>query len=461
MKHLLSTLFPIKLQLNILQLNEYNSIRFIKWLAGHFTQRNTTAKKPLVVTSKIKKILLVSILLDTTISLASFALFNSIAVFFGLYFLLLTQPYILFLVSLAVIRPYEIWNKRRVISATRNKILEYKKAGLKVIAITGSYGKTSTKEILYQLIKDKYRVLRTPESFNTVFGIAKVVDLELDDTYDFFICEMAAYTRGEIKTLAHMAPPDYGIITGIAPQHLERFGSIKNIVSTKFELYDAVKNMSKMFVNMSNENVRKEVQNRNGNPTPLAVPTKISLTDSGSTFWLNLHNKSVKFTTTLFGYSSVKNIATALSVCSSLGLRNNYLIPKVKTLSPFSSRMVLRKIGRATIIDNTYSSNLASFEEIIHSAQVTKGKKVIVTPGIVELGSREEEIHENIGVKLKTAFDFLVLVGKNKRTSALAKGFGENLEYIKDERSAYQNKINELCRKFDWVFLENDVTQNY
>ena len=330
-----------------------------------------------------------------------------------------------------------------------------------VIAITGSYGKTSTKEILYQILKEKYKVLRTPESYNTLFGITKVVELELSPNYDYFICEMAAYKKGEIKELCQMIPPDFGIITGITPQHLERFGSLKNIVQAKFELYDAVKDKNKIFLNIRDFEIAEELKNRSSKIRELTSPYNLKLTSTASHFELKVNDSVVSFTTNLFGSSQIKNIAAAINIASFLGVDMKTIKAKVQKLTPFSNRFVLKQYNNINIIDNTYSSNYASFKETILTAKEVVGTKVLVTPGIVELGDKEAAIHQELGKLAENVFDKIVLVGDNKRTRAFFKGYGNKAEFINDSREVYQTKIEQLKKEFTWIFLENDLTQNY
>jgi UDP-N-acetylmuramoyl-tripeptide--D-alanyl-D-alanine ligase len=122
---------------------------------------------------------------------------------------------------------------------------------------------------------------------------------------------------------------------------------------------------------------------------------------------------------------------------------------------------VLIQNGAVTIVNNTYSSNVQSFKEMIETAKNVNGKKVLVTPGIVELGSLEKEVHENLGKLSQNVFHKAILIGENNRTKSFAKGFTKNYIFIDDNRKDYFEKIEELKKVYDWIFLENDVTQNY
>lgn len=456
MKEILEIIFPIKLHANILQLQEYNFNWFLSWLFKNFFKRKVEIKKPLVITIKVKQIFLIS----SFLAFISFIFISPLLTLF-----LLTQPYILFGVSLLILKPYEIYNKKKTIEKTREKILALKKKGLKIIAITGSYGKTSTKEILYQILKKDFEVLRTPESYNTIFGIARVVDLELDNSYQYFICEMSihSYKKGDIKELCYMVPPDYGIITGITGQHLERIGSLKTIQETKFELFEAIPNKENVVLNLDDENIKLVLQEKNIQISPVLKTNNIEFTQEGTKVTLNYRSKNYQIKNSFFGFANIKNIILSSEMAIKLGLNIKKIFSFLKNLTPIPNRMTINKLGSSIVVNNTYSSNQKSFEEMLKTAKLVKGQKSLVTPGIVELGVDEEKVHLLLGKLAQGIFKKIVLVGKNKRTNSLAAGLGssENIEFLEDSKEKYQNKIYELSRIYNWIFLENDLPQNY
>lgn len=455
---ILNFLFPFKLQLRILQLEGYDPNRYLKWIFKNYLVRKLEQKKDLVFTFKIKLLLTYSIIFFFLIFLISSSINILVATVSSV--ILLTQPFILYTLSVVLINFIEFCYKKYVIEKTRKKILSFK--NLKIIAITGSYGKTSTKEILYQLLKDKYKVLRTPESFNTVLGISKVVDYELDGSYDYFICEMAAYHKGDIKELCFMVPPNYGMITGVASQHLERFGNIKNITTSKFELYDSVKDPQHFVFNLNNKIVSREVERLNiPDPSGYLKCFNVDFSINGSSF--ELENDGIKkiVRTDLFGYSSIENISGASAMALKLGVDFDYLIQRIKSLTTLKSRFNLRKYGTATIVDNTFSSNESAFRELINTAKKVKGKKILITPGLVELGNSSQDIHKILGLESEGVFDKVILVGKNERTLAFKEGLNEDVIFIPDSRKDYIETIDKYKNDFDWIFLENDLTENY
>ena len=251
MKNIITLLFPYALYLHIFQLERYDISRFLNWFKSNLFTRTHQNKKPLVSTQKIKVIHTLSVIwfIVLVIILKTFAIIT------------LIQPWILITLALITLKPYEWINKQKTISQTHKRLNSFKH--VKTIGIAGSYGKTSVKDILYHLLKSHFKVLKTPLSYNTIFGIAQVVDLELDDTYDFFLCELGEFQKGDIKELCEMTLPSFGIITGINDQHLERFKHIDNTISGIFELADYLNARSqKIIVNVKNKYIAKEITKR-------------------------------------------------------------------------------------------------------------------------------------------------------------------------------------------------------
>jgi UDP-N-acetylmuramoyl-tripeptide--D-alanyl-D-alanine ligase len=468
----INIIIPIKIQLTVLQLEEYNYARFMQWILDNFFTRTIPTKKELRITTKLKLILALAVISLLVLTIAIYLIFQNLLLSSFVFLLLLSQPYLSIGIALAIIKPFEQVYKQKIINKTRQKINSNK--NLKVIAITGSFGKTSTKEILYQLTRGVFRVLRTPESFNTAMGISKIVDFELNSDYEFFICELAAYKKGEISKLCYMTNPSFGVLTGISKQHLERFGTLENTISAKFELLDYLENPNKMIFNLDDININKELRKRKiENPYGYGLVSKyaqikaknIRFNKKGSAFDLIIKGKIYKVKTHLFGYQNINNILAASSIAVEIGLRPNYVAREINNLLPFPNRCELSsfKNGKIVIVDNTYSSNPAGFLETIKTAKAIKGRKVLVTPGLVELGKEEKVVHKSLGKLTKGVFNKVVLVGNNPRTRAFAKGFSntQQVEFIKDERDRYFQKLKELKEDFRWIFLENDITQNY
>ncbi len=455
----LNIIFPIKTHLHIFQLEEYKPLRFLNWYRNNLFKRKLEQKRELVYTNKVKLILALAFIWWLTI-LGVFV-FSSPLAGIVVSLLLASQPYLLFFMAIATLWPYEYLNKLRIKQKTRKKINNL--PNLKVIGITGSYAKTSVKEILYQILSTKYKTLRTPESYNTWLGVAKVVDYELEHRYEMFICEMGAYKKGEISEICDMVKPDYGILTGITYQHLARFGSLKNIVSAKFELVEAVNNLKRIVFNLENKNINAEIKKRNYKVSkPKIKLVSLKLTKNGMLLKIVIDKNTYSITANLFGEAQAQNICLASEMALKLGMKPKEVIKALNNLKPFSNRFIVKKLGNTRIVDNTYSSNLESFKQTIKTAKSISGRKVLITPGIVELGNKESSVHKKLGALAKDSFDQIVLVGKSRRTEALKQASGKKSIFISDNKQDYQKYIQKYVdEKYDWIFLENDLTDNY
>lgn len=445
---MLNVVFPYKIHLHILQLSEYRVGAFLRWVSKNYFKRKLEGKKPLVWTSKAKLIYYLALtfavtetgLLTITLSLPG--------LFLGL--ILATQAYLFLTLTILAIYPFERYKREKIKIEIRSKIDGLKKKGLKIIGITGSFGKTSVKEFLYEILKTKYRVLKTPESYNTLLGIVKVIDYELDETYDFFICEMGAYKIGEIKELCEMVPPGYAILTGINEQHLERFGSIENTIQAKFELVQAVGEGSKVLLNEDNENVVKNYEKFIKDPHFYFVDPVVATLRVASGL--------------IFGQSNLSNLAAATEMAKMLGMSKKEIEESMPKVKPIPHRLEIKELDYGvTLIDDAYSSNVDGFKQALDLLATFKDRpKILVTPGIVELGKKTKEVHLELGKLANEVCDKILLVGKSDRTEALAEGVNNPSKIIRlDAISQLKEVLAKLNLKSPVVLLENDLPDNY
>ncbi|HSW97526.1 MAG TPA: UDP-N-acetylmuramoyl-tripeptide--D-alanyl-D-alanine ligase [Candidatus Saccharimonadales bacterium] len=456
-------LFPFSLQLQIFQLDEYSVNKFLQWIFSHFLSREIENKKALVWTQKAKTIYYLAMLVAILFIIVLTIYLKLVGFILGILFA--TQSYLFLIVSYYLLLPIEQYKKNKIKEETKNKIASLPK--LKVIGVTGSYGKTSVKEFLYHILKTHYSVLKTPESYNTPYGIAQVVDLELDDTYEYFVCEMGAYRVGEIKEICDMVHPNYGILTGINEQHLETFGSLENTTKGKFELIDSLPDKGFGVFNIDNPHIKNNYQKYQKKLIPYGFTDKENTIKNirhhadGSEFTLVLDGREHNAKTKLLGKPNLQNILAAATMSYQLGVKPNAIISAIANLNPVPHRLEIKKLEHLTIIDDAYNSNVNGFKESISLLKDFKQPKILVTPGIVDLGDQTISIHTKLG-ELLDETDYIILVGKSERTHGLKIGIKDKNKIIEVEtlKSAW-NKIQDLKLTHPVVLLENDLPDNY
>lgn len=474
---------PLKKYLHIFQLEEYKPLRLLKWIFRKKEKINLT-KKEMVFTTKAKFLYyttLVLYIIFTVIVYIIFDIFLTIA-----YIIVFWQAIFVFLIlSFYILKIYEIPNRALTKKRIKQKLLQNNK--LKTISITGSAGKTTTKKILARLLVGK--VLATPKSFNTLFGIAKVIDYEMDDRYDYFICEMGAYKRGEIKELMQTIPTNVSILTTINKQHIERFKSIKNTIKAKFEILQNIKENGVGIVNLDNKHILQNLNSTNVklygftndleslkqsrfsktlNLVSEIISVKnIQIKKDKTHFTLSYQNKNYDFVTNLLGEHHTKNIAAALTAAIALGEEVKNLQKKVAKIEQIPHRLEHKQKDGVHILDDTYSSNEEGFKKALKVLKyVGKGKKILVTPGLVELGSETKSVHISLGEKIAKEIDTVILVGKNQRTKALEAGVKNvkekhlDIVYVNSHLDA-QEKITQIATLGDTVLFENDLPDQY
>ena len=343
------------------------------------------------------------------------------------------------------------------------------------IGITGSYGKTSMKFYLSELLSSQYNTLKTPESFNTPMGVTITIRQHLKPTHEYFICEMGARRVHEIKELCEIAHPHDGIITSVGPQHLETFNSIENVVNTKFELADSVQAVGgKIYLNGDNELIRKKApQYKNAVMYGLQEHNDyraidISVSDRGTEFTVITPNgESCKFTMKLLGEHNVQNVLGAIAYCHGTGIPLEKLVLPVKRISAVPHRLqLLDKGGNLTFIDDAYNSNPNGCRAALNVLGLFDACRILVTPGMVELGAKQEELNFEFGQEASKACDYIILVGKSQ-TLPIYNGIkesGYNMDnvYVADSLNEALSKVHSYqTDKKKIVLLENDLPDNY
>ncbi len=385
------------------------------------------------------------------------------------------------LVSLVIVvgntllKPLEVYLKRRQVAQARAIMQAYKG---KVIGITGSFGKTSTKEFLYHILSSKYNVLKTPKSFNTPLGISQVVrgSLAGNQAYDYFIVEMGAYLPGNIKTLCEIAFPDYGLLTAIGPAHLERFGSIDAILNTKMELIQSLPSDGIAVFNADYPRLVERAKTTTVEAVRLigvqnqAVDLHVSdITASSAGLSFDVHQSngaSVNFQIPLLGQHNVSNVLMVTALLLELGFTLEEIAQAARTLPPVEHRLQLIRRSGITIIDDSYNSNPEGAKQALEAlALFNQGQKILVTPGFAELGSAEVEAHEQLGRQAAEVCDRVYLVsGKRTKpieTGLLAGGFTQSRIHAFKTLTEATDDLWKRVLPGDTILFLNDLPDTY
>jgi len=434
-------------------------------------------KKPLVYTARVKRMLttffiLIAVAFGVSAWFVSFLGFGNYISYMIIGCTLCLTP-ILVPLSNLINKPVEKAVQNWYINDAK-KILK-SMPGLHKVGITGSFGKTSMKFYLSELLNSQYNTLKTPESFNTPMGVTITVRRDLKPTHEYFVCEMGARRVGEIAELCGIASPHDGIITSVGPQHLETFKSIENVAKTKFELADSISPLGKILLNGDNEIIREKSVDY---PNAVLYGTHedcgyraddISVSDKGTSFTVTAPDGGTcRYTTKLLGEHSVLNLTGAIAYCNlCAGIALEKLVLPVKRIASVPHRLQLIDAGPdLCYIDDAYNSNPSGSKCALDVLSLFDACRFLVTPGMVELGAKQEELNCEFGRQASKVCDYVALVGK-MQTEPIYKGlveagFPQEKIFVASTLGEALDKVKAYpTDKKKVVLLENDLPDNY
>lgn len=427
--------------------------------------------KPLVFTNRIKR-LCVTIFILYIIPIV-FIILNYNQNNIHIYYLILSiYGYLIyFIVGLANKINYPV--ERCVYYSFRGKALKKLRLmkNLQVIGITGSYGKTSSKNILSSILNVKYNALPTHKNLNTPYGLIITINNHLDKFDDIFIAEMGAYCKGEIKELCDLVHPKYGILTKIGKAHMETFGSQEKIQEGKFELIESLPSDGLAILNKDDELQTSYNIKNNVDVVWVAIYDKtadvyaenIKYSEVGTSFDCIFKDGTDKIhlETKLLGEPNIYNILAAIALGKHLGLSNKELVNGTSMVKPVEHRLEIKQNGDITFLDDAYNSNEIGAKMALDTLKLMNGKKIIITPGMVELGKESYNVNKKFGCQMVDVCDEIILV-KNDMTDYIKEGILEkkyNLEHlhiVDTEKEAF-NLLQSLKSNKTYVLLENDL----
>jgi UDP-N-acetylmuramoyl-tripeptide--D-alanyl-D-alanine ligase len=385
-------------------------------------------------------------------------------------------PVVVFIPGYAVL-PLERSIARKFLGQAERRMRAYRG---RVIGITGSYGKTTTKLIVADLLASRYRVLKTPAGVNTTMGITRVIREELRDEHEYFVVEVSAYGPGEIREVCDIVHPSLGILTAVGVQHLERFGTPEAIAEAKYELLHSLPPGGTAVVNADDpvclrlagraESEGKRVLRYGFGEAQGSLAlrgTDLEVSARGTRFRVvSETGETVTFDTRLLGRWNISNILAGLVTGRECGVPLHAMREAVAGLSSAPRRLEIREEGGITRILDVANANPRGAQMALEVlAQFTGGSRILITPGMVELGSVEAEENRRFGQSAASVCDYVILVGPEQtrpiREGLKERGFPADRILTARHADEVADRLAGIVRPGDILLFENRLPDTY
>ncbi|MCL2017274.1 MAG: UDP-N-acetylmuramoyl-tripeptide--D-alanyl-D-alanine ligase [Alphaproteobacteria bacterium] len=419
------------------------------------------AKKKLVLTSRAKRIFLAALLFNVSAA-ATLALFapTLIAILIAV-----QLPPFMLIASNIFLWPIEFMMQRMYLSNAIKKLRELNPI---CIGITGSFGKTSTKNILQHILQSAgVRSYATARSINTLMGVVRVVREDLSPGHKYFIVEMGTDSPGGIAKLCNLINPEYGILTAVGAAHYENFKSLDNVAREKFDLVKSIaKNGGDCIIN-SIQVAKKYINDfapKNSVILPMDLIRDIRINADGLRFVLNHGNNNYKIFAPVYGEHQANNITLAFCAATQLGIPTDTIIAALATLPQTPHRLEVKRANSMIIVDDGFNSNLDGFLSAIDTVRIlansNKGRAIIITPGMVELGAKHDEYHKIVGQRTNEKMDMVIVVAGGRIPTFINQIDSDKLIYV-ESKSEADKWLSENAKHNDTVLYENDLPDVY
>ncbi|MEN4044859.1 UDP-N-acetylmuramoyl-tripeptide--D-alanyl-D-alanine ligase [Sulfurimonas sp. NWX367] len=273
---------------------------------------------------------------------------------------------------------------------------------LEIVCITGSYGKTSIKNFTAKILSYKFNVYATPRSVNTLGGIVADINNNLPEDTQIYVCEAGARERGDIYEITTFLEPQRVVVGRVGEAHIEYFKSLKNIIATKLEIIKSPR-LEQAFIHTSVTDEPHEKVTFFGDEIK-----NVQATLEGTDFELESDGRTLQLHTDILGAFQTMNIAVAVRIAKSFGMSDEEIVEAVKNLEPVEHRLQLIKAGGKIILDDGYNGNIDGMLEGIRLCSLHEGRKVIVTPGLVE---STDELNLQLIEAINKVFDIVIVTG--------------------------------------------------
>ena len=422
------------------------------------------AKKPFVVTERVKRLIAVHAVTAFLVALLALAVSPVLGY--------LVPAFEAALIALAAVcaAPVEKRINRQFVDDAKARFDA--RPELIKIGITGSYGKTSTKFLLRDILSVRYNVLATPSSFNTTMGVTRVIREQLTGSHQVFIAEMGARHVGDIRELVELVRPTMGLITSVGPQHLDTFGTIERVRDTKYELIDGLpQDGTAIFARdgaICEELYARCPLEKKYMPGDLIAASDVEVGPWGSRFTLEdtQTGEKVACQTRLLGEHAIANLLLCCTAARCLGLTLDEIAQGVARCQPVEHRLQLLDGGAGiTIIDDAFNANPVGAKAALRVLGGFPGRRIIITPGMVELGGEEDAFNAAFGEQMAACVDEAILVGK-RHVQPIVDGllrahFPQEHIHVVGSLEESTKVLHGMMKPGDVVLYENDLPDNY
>ena len=437
----------------------------IKILYDGYIEYRSNYIKPLVYTNRVKRQIFTIILLDL---IFVYLLFYLIDHYYYISFIILLFISEFIIVIMALINyPIELYFKSLFINKAKYKIRSLD--NLINIGITGSYGKTTTKNIIYEILSSKYHTLKTPASYNTPLGISKTILELLSPLHQVFICEMGSDHLGEIDYLTKFIGPKISVVVTIGPQHLNTFFSIDNIIKEKMTMIENLPKGGLGIINIDNDYIYNySINNKDIDIITVGIDRSADLrainiqyNTKGSEFDVKYSDNIYHFKTKLLGKYNIINILVSIAIGLYLKVDINNIIRSISECPYIKNRLELKEINGFTFIDNSFNSNYEGFKMSIDILCNFSNTRFIITPGLIDLGFKQKEYNYQLGQYMVGKVDICILIGDKQISDMyqglIDNGFNKDNIIIFDHVLKAFDYIYRVAKIDDIILLENDL----
>lgn len=387
--------------------------------------------KKLIFTGRVKRFF--AILLFATITQDILCLLSDNCAIYGLFFPLFFSSLASEMSERVLMRNFKRKAKEKITNLDK----------LKIVVITASYGKTSIKNFAKDILSHKFKVYATPRSINTLNGIIKDINENLNSSIDYYIVEAGARLKGDIAEIVEFLEPQYVILGEVGRQHIEYFKTLENIIETKLEVLGS-KRLQKAFV-------YREVPTQESDKI---IKFPINLTNIESNLdGLSFDLDDIKYSCSILGAFNTTNISSVIYLAKELGMSIEEIQKAISKLKPIEHRLQKIETKTKLIIDDSFNGNLNGMLEAVRLASLYSGRKVIITPGLVE---SDEESNIKLAQEIDKIFDLAILTG-DLNAKILADNIHKTRKLLLKDKNLMQNFLQENTKDGDLVLFANDA----